>query len=183
MSTALIVSRERGSYDKDTGLVQFGSRWYDAEVGRFISKDPILFNGGDTNLFGYSLNDPINRVDPSGLDSYVTTSFGHVYLVVDNPAQPGGKKVFDMFPSDGHVQGVYSGVPATIREQTFGPGQDIPGIKLPGSYRVQNSAADQMTINQARSLQDMANQGQLKYNAFGAAKDSMNCWGFAGAAK
>jgi uncharacterized protein RhaS with RHS repeats len=43
-------------------------RHYDPETGRWISKDPILFGGGDTNLFGYVANDPINWNDPSGLD-------------------------------------------------------------------------------------------------------------------
>lgn len=42
-------------------------RNYDPEIGRWTSKDPILFRGGDTNLFGYVANDPINFVDPRGL--------------------------------------------------------------------------------------------------------------------
>ncbi|MGE5086952.1 MAG: RHS repeat domain-containing protein, partial [Bacillota bacterium] len=42
-----------GIYDSDTKLVQFGVREYDAETGRWISKDPILFSGADTNLYGY----------------------------------------------------------------------------------------------------------------------------------
>lgn len=56
-----------GLYDRDTGLVRFGAREYDAHVGRWTSKDPILFGGGDSNLFAYTLNDPVNRLDPSGL--------------------------------------------------------------------------------------------------------------------
>jgi uncharacterized protein RhaS with RHS repeats len=36
--------------------------------GRFITKDPILFNGGDTNLYVYVGNDPVNRIDPTGKD-------------------------------------------------------------------------------------------------------------------
>jgi RHS repeat-associated protein len=56
-----------GVYDADTKLVRFGVRDYDPEVGRWTSKDPILFEGGDTNLFGYVNNDPINFIDPSGL--------------------------------------------------------------------------------------------------------------------
>lgn len=56
-----------GIYDADTKLTRFGARNYDAETGRWTSKDPILFSGGDTNLYGYVMNDPVNWVDPSGL--------------------------------------------------------------------------------------------------------------------
>lgn len=56
-----------GLYDNDTKLVHFNAREYDAETGRWMSKDPIGFNGGDTNLYGYVLQDPVNFVDPSGL--------------------------------------------------------------------------------------------------------------------
>ena len=30
------------------------------------TKDPILFAGGDTNIYGYVLDDPINAIDPEG---------------------------------------------------------------------------------------------------------------------
>lgn len=33
-----------------------------------MSKDPIGFEGGDTNLYGYVLNDPINFIDAAGTD-------------------------------------------------------------------------------------------------------------------
>ncbi len=56
-----------GLLDIDTGLVRFGHRDYDPEIGRWTAKDPILFEGGDTDLYGYVLNDPINFVDPLGL--------------------------------------------------------------------------------------------------------------------
>jgi RHS repeat-associated protein len=62
-------------YDPDTRLTRFGARDYDAETGRWTAKDPILFAGGDTNLYGYVLNDPINWVDPFGLQRvFVDTS-------------------------------------------------------------------------------------------------------------
>lgn len=32
-----------------------------------MSKDPIDFDGGDTNLYGYVLNDPVNFIDMNGL--------------------------------------------------------------------------------------------------------------------
>jgi len=56
-----------GIYDQDTGLVRFGARDYDPNTGRWTAKDPILFGGGDTNLYGYTLGDPVNFVDPAGL--------------------------------------------------------------------------------------------------------------------
>ncbi len=59
-----------GLYDASTGLTRFGARDYDAETGRWTSKDPIRFRGGDTNLYGYTLQDPVNLVDPLGLLSF-----------------------------------------------------------------------------------------------------------------
>ncbi len=56
-----------GLHDRDTGLVRFGYRDYDPETGRWTAKDPILFAGGDTDLYGYCLNDPVNFVDMDGL--------------------------------------------------------------------------------------------------------------------
>ena len=56
-----------GVYDQHTKLTRFGARDYDAETGRWTAKDPIRFNGGDTNLYGYVLGDPVNLVDPEGL--------------------------------------------------------------------------------------------------------------------
>jgi len=55
-----------GLYDRDTKLVRFGARDYNPSVGRWTAKDPILFGGGSTNLYGYVLNDPLNLADPSG---------------------------------------------------------------------------------------------------------------------
>ena len=56
-----------GLHDRDTGLVKFGFRDYDPDIGRWTAKDPIFFAGGDTDLYGYVLNDPINFTDPFGL--------------------------------------------------------------------------------------------------------------------
>jgi RHS repeat-associated protein len=56
-----------GLYDQHTKLTRFGLRDYDAFTGRWTTKDPIRFAGGDVNLYGYVLNDPVNFVDPTGL--------------------------------------------------------------------------------------------------------------------
>ena len=56
-----------GLYDQDTKFVRFGARDYNPAIGRWTAKDPIRFAGGDTNLYGYVLMDPVNLTDPSGL--------------------------------------------------------------------------------------------------------------------
>jgi RHS repeat-associated protein len=55
-----------GLYDQDTKLVRFGARDYDPSTGRWTAKDPTLFIGGDTDLYGYLRDDPVNWVDPAG---------------------------------------------------------------------------------------------------------------------
>ncbi len=57
-----------GIYDADTGLVRFGARDYDPEVGRWTAKDPIRFAAGDSNLYRYVAGNPVSSVDPTGLD-------------------------------------------------------------------------------------------------------------------
>jgi RHS repeat-associated protein len=67
-----------GLYDPDTKLIRFGARDYDAQTGRWTAKDPIGFGGGDTNLYGYVVNDPVNFVDPLGL---LTFTYGRSFSV------------------------------------------------------------------------------------------------------
>jgi len=63
-----------GLWDPDTGLVRFGARDYDPETGRWTAKDPIDFASRDTNLYAYVGNEPINRIDPTGLVELWPTS-------------------------------------------------------------------------------------------------------------
>jgi RHS repeat-associated protein len=55
-----------GLYDQLTQLTRFGTRDYDAETGRFTAKDPKGISGGNTNLYTYVRNDPINYIDIFG---------------------------------------------------------------------------------------------------------------------
>lgn len=62
-------SQYTGRENDGTSLYHYRARYYSPGLQRFISEDPIGFGGGDTNLYAYVGNEPIQRVDPSGLDS------------------------------------------------------------------------------------------------------------------
>ena len=63
--------RYRGYYyDTETGLYYLQTRYYDPELGRFISQDSIDYADPETinglNLYAYCLNNPIMAIDPDG---------------------------------------------------------------------------------------------------------------------
>lgn len=55
-----------GLMDNATGLFRYGTRDYDAKVGRWTAKEPLGFIGSK-NFYIYADQDPINFVDPTGL--------------------------------------------------------------------------------------------------------------------
>ena len=62
----LFTSRE---YDREIDLYYYRARYYDAELWRFISRDPIGI-ADDVNLYGYVGGNPVNGADPLGLQAY-----------------------------------------------------------------------------------------------------------------
>jgi RHS repeat-associated protein len=53
-------------FDTETGLYHYRARYYDPSSARFLSEDPIGFVGG-LNFYGYVNSNPINWIDPMGL--------------------------------------------------------------------------------------------------------------------
>jgi RHS repeat-associated protein len=95
-----------GLHDRDTGLVRFGYRDYDPEVGRWTAKDPIGFDGGDADLYGYVLNDPLNMTDHFGLafnfgmaavGAGIGGTIGAISTIISNP----DAKVWDILRGAG----------------------------------------------------------------------------------
>ncbi len=56
-----------GLYDSQTKLIRFGARDYDPHVGRWMSKDPLLFSSQGAGLYLYTQGDPVGLVDSNGL--------------------------------------------------------------------------------------------------------------------
>jgi RHS repeat-associated protein len=85
--------RFQGQYlDRDTGLHYNTFRYYDPDIGRFISPDPIGLNGG-INLGSYSLN-PISWIDPWGLELQ-NVIFPKEKVLHDVPIKAQGSREFD----------------------------------------------------------------------------------------
>ena len=60
------------SYENETGLIYLRNRYYDPEIGRFITADHHfgeLKNPQSFNPYAYISNNPVNYVDPLGLKS------------------------------------------------------------------------------------------------------------------
>ncbi|OGP46558.1 MAG: hypothetical protein A2022_06910 [Deltaproteobacteria bacterium GWF2_42_12] len=58
-------------WDSETGLYYYRARYYNPKIGRFTTKDPIGFGGGDVNLYVMVSNNPVNFTDPLGLFDWV----------------------------------------------------------------------------------------------------------------
>jgi len=81
--------------DGETGLYFYRARYYDATVGRFISEDPIGFEGGTVNLYEYAKDNPLRHKDPMGLAIWIcnrdaeglvgSVGGNHAYVWDDRP--------------------------------------------------------------------------------------------------
>ncbi|TLU82424.1 MAG: hypothetical protein FDX21_07930 [Chlorobium sp.] len=85
-----------GVMDAGNGLDFMRARYYSGADGRFILTDPLGVNGGDTNLYVYSFNNPNSFIDPSGnlstmavLQTAITARDG-AYTSINSGAGIGG---------------------------------------------------------------------------------------------
>ncbi len=66
----------------ETGLYYYRARYFSPEMQRFISEDPIRLRGG-INYYSYVQNNPVNRIDPYGLELRIINSVGGVPIILN----------------------------------------------------------------------------------------------------
>jgi len=97
-------SGQYGVIQEPSGLYYMRARYYDPVIGRFISEDPIGFEGGDVNLYAYVGNNPMNFVDPEGLEKS-DSGYEIPTILFDKPWAGGGAKGKETEVKGGHNTG------------------------------------------------------------------------------
>ena len=82
-------------YDKTAGLniYDFGARWYEPDLGRFMTLDPMCEKAYSLSPYHYCSNNPVSRVDPTGqYDSPIYDTDGRLLGTDDEGLQ--GEAIF-----------------------------------------------------------------------------------------
>ncbi|UJR78745.1 polymorphic toxin-type HINT domain-containing protein [Sandaracinus amylolyticus] len=69
------------------GIWHMGARQYDSTVGAFTTRDPIEFGGGVSH-YAYVAGDPVNAVDPGGLNPAILSQIGCLGSLAVNGGSP-----------------------------------------------------------------------------------------------
>jgi RHS repeat-associated protein len=77
--------------DGDAGLLHVGARYYEVETGRWVQKDNvfgILFSPQTLNLYSYAINNPINGIDPKGMQTIINILQLLFAIIFRKPVEP-----------------------------------------------------------------------------------------------
>ncbi len=165
--------------DVSTGLQYNRERWYDPQLARWTSEDPIGFGGNDANLYRYVNNSPTNAIDPTGLreaDDRASVNPGlrdissvleeHVNAAIDR-----SRRALRSRYSNRSTDELVSMLPAEVYKQL---GVNKPGTGVLGISELTEIEAWIETLDSA--------QGQLHRVPFASSKYGRNTVGMNGLA-
>jgi RHS repeat-associated protein len=171
--------------DSETGLDYYRARYYDASNGRFISEDPIGFEGGDSNLTRYVGNNAVNGIDPSGLEVIAVFSISEkTFTVVDKQTgyQVTAKNVFsgnNMFlgnPNSGHIPNA-GAIPLGVYDILhFNPNPNWYRLDIRDSQPLNDLYDDAPPVTGFPRGQFRLHAGRVSLGCVTVPKDSIDDW-------
>ncbi|MGE4215485.1 MAG: RHS repeat-associated core domain-containing protein [Fimbriimonadaceae bacterium] len=137
-----------GYQTESTGLHLLGHRYYDASLGRFLTRDPV---GDGSNWYAYCKNDPLSRVDPAGLNwkrPGVLTAPTRIRMVF---VPPGYSNDAGLFPV-GHAWIEIEDPDGTVYLYDHGPGGNVGAVPLAPDLYVDGVYYREMLVPRPRYL-------------------------------
>ncbi len=113
-----------GYYHDYSGRYLLGHRFYDSFTGRFVTRDPIGYQGG-INLYGFAGNNPVNEIDPDGY-----SPAGDAAGVVGLVPGPIGEAANLASGLDSLHDGDYLGAALSLGGEVPGLGEIATGAKI-----------------------------------------------------
>ena len=161
------------------GEAFFCYRHYSPETGTFISPEPTGIDG--PNLYWYTQNNPMNYIDPTGLDRVEVLLEGgtHVGLLIFDPEIPGNNIFIDFGPRKLSLDVLLNKPVSAVVDIDFSVSRDV-GVRIPGTHIRQSRENDDRDIQRALRFQEAAKRGNLLYQLLDFNNDdsSFNCRGF-----
>ncbi len=129
-----------GEYtDPETGFIYLRNRYYDPTVGRFITEDPVR---SGTNWYVYANNNPVNYIDPLGLDAIIITNKNSVGI--------------EGVVTAGHTSAIYQGVNGEWY-YTYWGNKAAAVIRIPNTYIKEYRRDGDIVVKSMNSLTDFNN--------------------------
>ncbi len=161
--------------DEETALYYYGARYYSPGLGRFISADTVVQEPGNPqtlNRYAYALNNPVNRIDPTGnvsipgvLQNLVKLAFDAVksIIMLKQTAEEVGNNIAQAVM---HPQETAVALKAGIKEQlSTEEGQDqliASGIFFLGTKKFSEFIPRETKSSLSGSAHNSANYEKLK---------------------
>jgi len=179
----------QAGYERDewTGLYSLRHRYYDAQAGRFVNRDPVGYKGG-INLYGFCGNNPVNESDPEGTQANDGPNGPNLLMPPMYDQNPAGA-IYDGYgvdsvehPSSAAVLSGRASQPARLRNQhlagsthpetgvPFGANghpifQSLHTVRLPERLRGPTITDDRQFGFATRDLRDVV-RANLQENVF-----------------